>query len=143
MQNRLERKDCLTKTTIKNGQICMSFGNIKIKKQIIDHEMVNRKTWDDFDKEFGIKNNTPQYESPKQKKRNRYSWLYMYDLLQEYMAANGNRLPPSNYVAKNGKKLGGWIYIQHISYYDGLLDESMVKKLESIPGWVWNMENVK
>ncbi len=61
-----------------------------------------------------------------------------YSILESYIQENGNPIVPSGYETSNGFKLGGWVAGCRSRFKNGVLPNTFAKKLEAIPGWVWN-----
>lgn len=38
---------------------------------------------------------------------------------------------------KEEEELGEWVHEQRLAYKNGILSQDQIKKLQSIPGWVW------
>ena len=60
-------------------------------------------------------------------------WEEHFTELQQYATENGHLRPPFETA------LGTWVYNQRALYRDGRLDDSRVRRLEALPGWVWSV----
>ena len=68
------------------------------------------------------------------------SWDVMFNYAEQYYLEHGNLEVPRRYKTADGYSLGNWIFTQRRVYSGemyGTLDESRIKKLESI-GMVWD-----
>jgi superfamily II DNA or RNA helicase len=64
-------------------------------------------------------------------------WEEAFASLQTFVAREGNcRVPKSHF--ENGFNLGSWVQIQRLRFQKQLVPEDRVKRLESVPGWVWD-----
>lgn len=65
------------------------------------------------------------------------SWERAFQLLEQYAEANGNARVPDSYEVEDFG-LGAWVGIQRGGYKKGKLAAERVRRLESLPGWVWD-----
>jgi len=61
------------------------------------------------------------------------AWEDKYRELLDYIEQNGNAA-----VKRDASPLGGWVKKQRDSYRSGKLSEDRFKRLDKLPGWVWN-----
>lgn len=66
------------------------------------------------------------------------SWEFWYGLLQKYVAENGTARVPTEEEFE-GTTLNVWARNQRSKYRRGLLIPTRVHRLESLPGWVWDL----
>lgn len=59
-------------------------------------------------------------------------WLNKAQAISEYVTVTGS-IPKQSHP-----ELGNWIWTQRTQYKNGELAPFRIKKLESIPGWVWS-----
>lgn len=64
------------------------------------------------------------------------AWEAGYHYLSEYEKANGNCLVPQIYKTLDGYRLGDWVISQRTTR--DTLSDSRVRKLEALPGWIWD-----
>jgi superfamily II DNA or RNA helicase len=67
------------------------------------------------------------------------AWQEGYSHLKEYVADHGTALVPAVHES-GGYRLGAWAVQQRLLFGKGKLDEERRKKLEQLPGWVWNTD---
>ena len=67
-----------------------------------------------------------------------FQWNEGFKYLQEFVVQEGHSSPKSNYIAKDGYKLGNWVNLQSRSL--AKLSHDRKVKLESIPGWTWSIK---
>ncbi|BBY41780.1 DEAD/DEAH box helicase [Mycolicibacterium celeriflavum] len=65
------------------------------------------------------------------------SWERAFGLLEQYAAEHGNARPPDSYRVDNFG-LGAWVGIQRGAQRKGKLTAERVRRLERLPGWVWD-----
>lgn len=65
------------------------------------------------------------------------TWDEKFRLLAEYASEHGTANVSSAYVFK-GVALGSWAAVQRSAAAAGRLDEDRVRRLDSLPGWVWH-----
>ena len=65
------------------------------------------------------------------------SWKFAIQCLQEFVLAEGHARPPTDYIHKNGFKLGFWSRNVRNEDRRKKLTLDRVKQLESLPGWAW------
>ncbi len=68
------------------------------------------------------------------------NWLRSYSYLLRYVERKGNARVPSTHI-EDGFQLGQWVRTQRTRRER--LCEDHIKRLESLPGWVWDMGEVK
>lgn len=66
-------------------------------------------------------------------------WDEAFEVLQDFIKQNGTSLVPQRYVTPSGFKLGWWIGTQRINKENNKLDTYKIEKLESLPGWKWDV----
>jgi superfamily II DNA or RNA helicase len=64
-------------------------------------------------------------------------WETGFRHLQEFVKEHRHARIPAKCVA-NGYGLGTWVNSQRTNYMSGTLDKGRVRRLESVPGWVWD-----
>lgn len=69
-------------------------------------------------------------------------WERAFEYLRDFMHTHGAARPPSTYKAADGFGLGKWVKQQRMDCRAGLLDPDRVRRLEALPGWVWNGRQV-
>jgi hypothetical protein len=70
-----------------------------------------------------------------------YRWEVGYLQLKDYAIQEGHARPPHGHQSADGFELGNWASKQRIAK-TGFSDERRAK-LESLPGWTWNMTEYK
>jgi len=68
------------------------------------------------------------------------AWEEGYSHLDAYVREHKNTLVPQSYVVE-GHRLGAWVSQQRLLYAKGKLDLDRRKRLEELPGWVWNADD--
>ena len=66
-------------------------------------------------------------------------WNIGFEYLEKYVAEFGDARPFTSYVTEDGYFLGDWTSNQRTQWRKGNLSEDHTKKLESLPGWVWDI----
>ncbi|MGA2915609.1 MAG: Helicase associated domain protein [Sedimentisphaerales bacterium] len=74
------------------------------------------------------------------KKGIKKTWTEGFEYLRQYIDVKGSSLVPVNYISQDGFKLGNWIAHQRSFYRKGKLSVERQKKLEELPGWIWNIQ---
>ncbi len=64
------------------------------------------------------------------------AWEDKFFLLKEYASEHGNPNVPTDHVYK-GVALGSWAAVQRTAAAAGRLDPSRFRRLDNLPGWVW------
>jgi superfamily II DNA or RNA helicase len=64
-------------------------------------------------------------------------WEQGFQRLREYVDEHGDTTMPTSYVV-DGYRLGGWVAAQRSNYTKGVIKPDQQRKLEELPGWVWN-----
>ena len=64
-------------------------------------------------------------------------WEVGFDHLQEFVRKHRHARIPAKCVI-SGYGLGTWVNSQRTRYMSGTLDSGRVRRLESVPGWVWD-----
>ncbi len=67
-------------------------------------------------------------------------WNNSFEYLEKYVAEFRNASPDYSYKTREGFKLGIWVARQRKNWKQNKLESARIKKLESLPGWVWNAE---
>ncbi len=65
------------------------------------------------------------------------SWETKYALAVQFAKREGHANIPQRHT-ENGIELGSWINGQRTNYANGKLSQFYIKRLEELPGWVWN-----
>jgi hypothetical protein len=65
-------------------------------------------------------------------------WEAHYAALRDYADRHGHARVPSEYEDGDGMKLGKWVVVQRATRKRGELTAERVRRLEQVPGWVWN-----
>lgn len=65
------------------------------------------------------------------------SWEFYYGLLLRYIEEIGT-VPTQTEIQYHGYNLGSWISVQRANFHRGDLNASYIKRLEALPGWVWD-----
>ncbi|MFI9536792.1 Helicase associated domain protein [Nocardia fusca] len=65
-------------------------------------------------------------------------WEFWYGLLARYAAANGAAQVPVDFVVE-GFALGQWASVQRGMYLKGTLSDDRRARLETLPGWSWDV----
>jgi Helicase associated domain len=60
-------------------------------------------------------------------------------ILQKYVQREGHAIASRKTYVVDGFKLGQWVSNQRAFYRRGILSSDRIERLESIPGWVWNV----
>jgi hypothetical protein len=63
-------------------------------------------------------------------------WEASFSRLRSYVARVGDARVPHRY-AEDGEKLGQWVMLQRLAFNRGALDPTRARRLEALPGWVW------
>jgi len=64
-------------------------------------------------------------------------WDKGFRILQSYVERTGDAQPKQSCVV-DSFNLGTWVTTQRVSYTKGKLPPERVRRLEKVPGWVWN-----
>lgn len=64
-------------------------------------------------------------------------WDGTYSLLESFVAREGHARVPRRHV-ESGRALGDWAKAQRRAYRQGRLGADRARRLEALPGWVWN-----
>lgn len=72
----------------------------------------------------------------------RHRWEDNYLLLKDYVREYGHARP-SMKEEYWGRSLGAWVVAQRQNYRHGLLPTEAAAKLESLPGWAWNIADAR
>ena len=67
------------------------------------------------------------------------AWDAAYAKVAAHCAAGGDASVPRAFTTDDGFKLGAWIGQQRKLFKEGHLQPSQVHRLESLPGWVWDV----
>lgn len=70
--------------------------------------------------------------------RSTSSWDWWFGLMESQIKESGTSLIPSDFVYKS-HKLGQWVTIQRSSYKNNSLSIERKEKLNSLPGWTWDV----
>ena len=73
---------------------------------------------------------------------NEAAWEEGFAHMQKYATKHGNCIVPHS-LKQDGYGLGSWVNNQRTNYGKGNLKPEYVKRLESLPGWVWDVNEVK
>lgn len=71
------------------------------------------------------------------------SWNFWLGLLEAYVVESGSAWVSAKHVTREGYKLGMWVNGQRNAKLNGQLSEERIKRLESLPGWVWDVYKEK
>jgi hypothetical protein len=66
------------------------------------------------------------------------AWEEGFAKVQEYAAVHGDCIVPHS-VIQDGYRLGSWVNNQRTNYLKGALRPEYAERLESLPGWVWDV----
>jgi len=66
-------------------------------------------------------------------------WNMIFNELLMFYEKNNTLKVPADYKILNGFKLNAWIYAQGLVYKKKTMKQDRIKKLESLPGWVWQV----
>ncbi len=66
-------------------------------------------------------------------------WEERFQLLQDFALRKGHAYVPRSLVTGNGCKLGSWVTEQRKMYRVGKLSRKRIERLETVPGWTWNV----
>lgn len=69
-----------------------------------------------------------------------YKWEKGFIGLKEYVEREGHALIPEKFVTNGGYSLGSWVRRQRMYRIKDKLTADRVEKLESVPGWIWNID---
>lgn len=64
-------------------------------------------------------------------------WQLAFERLKSYTEQNGSALMRKDHV-EDGFSLGGWLHAQRQLYSVGKISDDHKRRLEELPGWVWN-----
>jgi superfamily II DNA or RNA helicase len=67
-------------------------------------------------------------------------WNIGFEYLEKYVAEFGDARPFTNHVTDDGYFLGDWTSNQRTQYRKGIMIKKHIKKLETLPGWVWDLQ---
>ena len=67
-------------------------------------------------------------------------WNGYFDELVAYVATNGNAAVPTSLVLPDGRRLGMWASGQRTNRTKGQLSDEKAERLESLPGWSWDLK---
>jgi hypothetical protein len=65
------------------------------------------------------------------------TWENWFSSLQKYVAKQGNATVPGPYTV-DGAALGQWVTSQRAAASKGSLDPDRYRRLDALPGWVWD-----
>ena len=65
------------------------------------------------------------------------TWDEKYEELKLFISKNG-RLPSSSPKRINEKSLGNWVVSQKQNYYNKIINETKIEKLNMLDCWVWD-----
>ncbi len=65
-------------------------------------------------------------------------WEIFFAELEEYSRRERHACVPGGYTTATGLRLGGWVSQQRTTYIMGRISEARCKRLEALPGWVWD-----
>ena len=68
------------------------------------------------------------------------AWSYKFDLVKDYLSSNKQGYVPQNTIFK-GEAIGTWLTTQRSEFKKGKLIQSRIKRLETIPGWEWDVSD--
>jgi len=63
--------------------------------------------------------------------------------VRAYDTENGHANVPRRYVSPDGHRTGNWVSTRRRDYTEGTLTPERIAELESIPGWVWQINDEK
>jgi len=66
------------------------------------------------------------------------NWFFWFGLLMKYREQNGHSAVPSQYIDRNGNKLGTWCSVQRQKYIKNLLTKEKVKQLNNL-NFIWDL----
>jgi len=69
------------------------------------------------------------------------TWEENFGRLERYAEENGVSNVPDSYVEDDGYRLGNWDNKQRERGNRGQLSQEQTERLESLPGWIWDVEN--
>jgi superfamily II DNA or RNA helicase len=72
-----------------------------------------------------------------------YQWEQGFRHLKEYAEREGHALIPEKYITNGGYSLGHWVRNQRSKKNINKLSAGKVEKLESVPGWVANIDEFR
>ena len=70
------------------------------------------------------------------------AWEEGFTKVQEYAAVYGDCIVPHSHM-HDEYRLGGWVNNQRTNYVKGTLRPEYAKRLESLPGWLWDVNESK
>jgi len=70
-------------------------------------------------------------------------WSIAFEHLCKYVKQEGHARIPKEYVTKDGFKLGAWVARQRAAYKAQELSSKARRKLEQLPGWIWDIRKFK
>jgi superfamily II DNA or RNA helicase len=78
--------------------------------------------------------------SPRKDPHKNAGWAKNLERLCKYSVDKGHAYVPTNYVTKDGHKLGTWVRDQRYQHGKGKrkLSKEQEQALEQLPGWLWN-----
>ena len=65
-------------------------------------------------------------------------WEDGFACLESYVQLAGDSRVPQSYCDRDGFSLGWWVARQRGAYKQGTLEEERARRLELLPGWVWD-----
>lgn len=65
-------------------------------------------------------------------------WEKTFPILQQFVDREGHSRVPVKYRTDDGIPLGLWVSRQRDRFARGILVDDRVRRLEALPGWVWN-----
>ena len=66
-------------------------------------------------------------------------WEEKFQALQKFVESNKFARPAENFIDESGATLGVWVKGQRTRFKKGKLAKDKIKKLESLPGWTWDV----
>ena len=68
------------------------------------------------------------------------AWSYKFDLAKDYLSSNKQGYVPQDTIFK-GEAIGTWLTKQRSEFKKGNLIQTRIKRLETIPGWEWDISD--
>ena len=73
----------------------------------------------------------------------RERWEAAFALAKDYLLDNDGGGIPTDCRAGDGFWLGSWVSTQRKRFWDGNLDQDRTRRLEALPGWVWDRNTAR
>ncbi|MDD5395637.1 MAG: Helicase associated domain protein, partial [Thiothrix sp.] len=124
-------------------------GNARVSNGYVTPEGYRLSQWVSKQRESRSKNKLSQDRIERLDSLPGWSWNLLSEQweeglkqLEQYVNLLGNARVPKGYVNSGGYMLGNWVSKQRVSRSKNQLSQDRIERLESLPGWVWRINEV-